>query len=75
MSMSRNDFDKIAAALANRMVKGTSAERFATMMIAIDLADIFAEANPRFNYRRFYVAVGLSEDGTLLDVMARGSRA
>lgn len=66
MAMSRKNFNKMAAILADRMERGNAAERYATMVIAGDLAAMCVEDNPRFDTARFFKACGLTEHGLLL---------
>lgn len=51
--MTKQHFDMIARVLLNR------SSDVPVMLVAKDLADIFVEANPRFNRQRFLIACGV----------------
>lgn len=57
MRASKKDYIAIAAILRQRAEQEDEAVRGAIYELAGNLADYFAEANPRFDHRRFEAAV------------------
>ena len=58
--MTKKHFVKIAAILAGDLATcKNGAERIKVKGIALSLADMFAQENPRFDRQRFYDAVGI----------------
>lgn len=62
--MTKKHFERVAEILYRTLTQETdsgSEARSVVRMIARDLADAFAEANPRFDRERFLKASGVSE--------------
>lgn len=65
--MTRKQFRRIAAILAGDLATATDEPmREKVRHIALSLSDVCCDANPYFDRRRFYVACGLSADGSLI---------
>jgi hypothetical protein len=65
MSMSRKNYETIAAILAGDFATGTAAQRITVRNVTLSMADAFQRDNAGFSRERFYIAVGLSPEGFL----------
>lgn len=71
--MTARDYADVAAALSNELTRGGTATRWAVESLANDLADRFADRNPRFDRDRF-LRVALTDQGPLLRKLEKENR-
>ena len=63
MSMSKKDFEAVAAVFNKELTGPSSVCKLEIARIARDLADEFKRSNTRFRYDRFFEACGLDPFG------------
>lgn len=61
--MTRKDYEKMATVIRSHRKDDDGTSSAVIASIAIDLAQVFATDNPRFDRARFFGACGLDTDG------------